>query len=115
MTKWFDSLSKEIKVILLIPIWGWVFSALYRIFYYVEIEKDVPTLIVGILCIIPVIGFIVSLLDLVTMLTKNSFSICFDIKIDDIVNEVKEEFKEDVKEENIVEGEVVDKKEEDNK
>ena len=99
MTKWFDSLSKEIKVILLIPIWGWVFSALYRIFYYVEKEKDVPTLIV----------------DLVTMLTKNSFSIFFDIKIDDIANEVKEEFKENVKEENIVEGEVVDKKEGDNK
>lgn len=59
MVKWFDSLDKVARIILFIPFWGWIFSAIYRICTYAEgTEKNVTNLVVGILCIIPIIGFI---------------------------------------------------------
>lgn len=78
MVKWFDSLSTTVRIVLLIPIWGWVFSGLYRIFKYVEGEnKNVATLVVGILCFF-CIGFIFSLIDLITTIMNNKISILAD-------------------------------------
>lgn len=34
----FDSLDKVIRIVLLIPIWGWITSAFYRIFKYAKKE-----------------------------------------------------------------------------
>ena len=65
MAKWFDGLDKLVKIILLIPIWGWIFAGLYRIF----------TLVMGILCIIPIVGFIFSIIDIVTVATENKIKI----------------------------------------
>ena len=43
----FDSLDKVIRIILLIPIWGWITSGLYRIFKYAK-KGNVVTLVVGV-------------------------------------------------------------------
>lgn len=75
MKKWFDGLDKLIKIILLIPIWGWIFAGLYRIFTYVDNKKNTLTLIMGILCIIPIIGFVFSIVDIVTVATENKIKI----------------------------------------
>ena len=75
MAKWFDGLDKLVKIILLIPIWGWIFAGLYRIFTYVEKKKNPVTLVMGILCIIPIVGFIFSIIDIVTVATENKIKI----------------------------------------
>ena len=78
MVKWFDGLDKVIKIVLLIPVWGWIISALYRIFKYVEGEdKNTVTLVIGVLCLLPFlcIGFVFSSVDLVTVATTDKISI----------------------------------------
>ena len=75
MAKWFDDLDKLVKIILLIPIWGWIFAGLYRIFTYVDNKKNPVTLVMGILCIIPIVGFIFSIIDIVTVATENKIKI----------------------------------------
>lgn len=66
--EWFDKQDKTIKIVLLIPFWGWIFSFLYRLDKFVE-NKDVASLIGWILAL--VIGFIVSLIDLITIATED--------------------------------------------
>ena len=75
MAKWFDGLDKLVKIIFLIPIWGWIFAGLYRIFTYVDNKKNPVTLVMGILCIIPIVGFIFSIIDIVTVATENKIKI----------------------------------------
>ena len=75
MAKWFDGLDKLVKIILLIPIWGWIIAGLYRIFTYVDNKKNPVTLVMGILCIIPIVGFIFSIIDIVTVATENKIKI----------------------------------------
>ena len=74
---WFENLSKIVRIILFIPIWGWVFSALNRIFKYVD-KKNVVTLVVGILCVIPIIGFVMSIIDLVTTITDDKIAVLYE-------------------------------------
>lgn len=62
--QWFDKQNLGIKVLLLIPIWGWVFSLLYRIDKFIE-NKDVASLVGFILVL--VIGFVINIVDLVTV------------------------------------------------
>lgn len=79
MVSWFDKQEKIIRIILLIPIWGWIVALLYRIFKYVDgTTKNTLTLVVGILCVIPLIGFVVSLIDLVTTITKDKITFLAD-------------------------------------
>ena len=66
--EWFDKQDKTIKIVLLIPFWGWIFSFLYLLDKFVE-NKDVASLIGWILAL--VIGFIVSLIDLITIATED--------------------------------------------
>ena len=75
--KWFEDLDKVVRIILFIPIWGWVFSALNRIFKFVD-KKNVVTLVVGILCIIPIIGFVLSIVDLVTTITSDKIAVLYE-------------------------------------
>ena len=74
---WFESLPKIVRIILFIPFWGWVFSALNRIFKYVD-KKNVVTLVVGILCVIPIIGFVMSIIDLVTTITDDKIAVLYE-------------------------------------
>lgn len=79
MVSWFDKQEKIIRIILLIPIWGWIVALLYRILKYVDgTTKNTLTLVVGILCVIPLIGFVVSLIDLVTTITKDKITFLAD-------------------------------------
>ena len=75
--KWFEDLPRIVRIILFIPFWGWIFSALNRIFRYVD-KKNVATLVVGILCVIPIIGFIMSILDLITTLTDDKIMVLYE-------------------------------------
>lgn len=74
---WFESLPKIVRIILFIPFWGWVFSALNRIFKYVN-KKNTVTLIVGIICILPIIGFVMSIIDLVTTITDDKITVLYE-------------------------------------
>ena len=93
MVKWFDNLSVGVKVLLLLPFWGWIVAGLYRICSYLEIEKNEGTLIVGILCFVAVIGFVISLIDIFTQVVYGQMSVGFTY----IVRSTKEE---DTKEDN---------------
>lgn len=75
--KWFEDLPWIVRIILFIPIWGWVFSALNRIFKFVN-KKNVVTLVVGILCIIPIIGFVLSIVDLITTILSNKITVLYE-------------------------------------
>jgi hypothetical protein len=74
--EWFDQQSLGLKIILLIPFWGWAFSGLYRIFKYIK-SKNVVTLIIGILCFFA-FGTIVSIIDIVTEAISGKISILAD-------------------------------------
>lgn len=76
MCKWFDGLATILRVILLLPRWGWVFSGLYRIFAFAGSKyKNVWTLVLGICCLFPLVGFVVSIIDLVTTIAKDKISV----------------------------------------
>ena len=74
---WFESLPKIVRIILFIPFWGWVFSALNRIFKYVD-KKNTVTLVVGIICVLPIIGFVMSIIDLVTTITADKITVLYE-------------------------------------
>jgi uncharacterized membrane protein YjjP (DUF1212 family) len=79
MTKWINEQTKLVKIILFFPIWGWAFSGLYRIFKYIEGNKNVVTLVVGLLALfIPFIGFVVSIIDLLTVIIDNKVEVLAD-------------------------------------
>ena len=78
MNKWFDSQSKVVRIILLIPIWGWIFAGLYRIFKYVNGSKNTVTLVFGVLFIVPFIGFFGSIIDIITTATDDKISFLAD-------------------------------------
>ena len=65
--KWFDEQEKIVKILLLIPFWGWAIGAVYRVFKYIE-TKETMTLVGAILTFIPFIGFFISIFDLVTVI-----------------------------------------------
>ena len=65
--EWFDKQDKTIKIVLLIPFWGWIFSFLYRLDKFIS-NRDIASLIGWILAL--VIGFIVSIIDLITIATE---------------------------------------------
>ena len=60
--EWFDKQSLGVRVVLLIPFWGWIFSGIYRIFKYTE-SKQALTLLIGVLSFIG-FGGILALVDL---------------------------------------------------
>ena len=78
MYKSFDKLSKTARIILLIPIWGWFVAGIYRISKYLQGNKNTATLIFGILFIIPVIGFVGSLIDIFTTIGDNKITFLAD-------------------------------------
>lgn len=73
-TKWVDEQSKAVKILLFFPIWGWIFGFLYRLFKFIE-TSDTATLIGMILFIIPFTGFILSIVDLVFIITEDKIKV----------------------------------------
>lgn len=77
-TGMFDNLSKVVKVILQIVI-SWIINlgGIYRIVRYFE-TKNIVTLIVGIVALIPGPGTIVWIVDLVTLIVNNKITVLAD-------------------------------------
>ncbi len=71
----FDNFNKVYKFLLLFPIWGFIASGIYRIIYYFKVNKSLLTLIVGIICFVPFVGFFVSIGDFVTILINRKLFI----------------------------------------
>jgi hypothetical protein len=78
MNKWFDSRSKIVRILLLIPIWGWVIAGLYRVFKYLNGKKATSTLVFGVLFIVPFIGFFGSIIDIITTATEDKITLFAD-------------------------------------
>lgn len=81
-THYYDDLPKIAKI--LIPIvlaltfvGAGLVSAVYRIVRFVE-TKNVATLVVGILCFIPIVGFVAAVIDIITTITKNAITVLAD-------------------------------------
>ena len=72
----YEALPKIAKVIIQILL-GAIVGGIYRIVRYVE-TKNVVTLVVGILTLIPPISFIAWIVDLVTEITSNKISVLDD-------------------------------------
>ena len=75
--KWFDGQSTLVKILLLIPVWGWIFSGLYRIFKFID-SKNPLTLIIGILCFVCIIGWIASIVDIITVALTGNIAVLAD-------------------------------------
>ena len=72
--KWFDSQDKVIKILLMIPFIGWAIGAVYRVFKFIE-TKDTATLVGAILDVIFVTGFILSIIDFVTVIMDGKLKV----------------------------------------
>ena len=72
----YEDLPKIAKILIQV-ILGAIVGGVYRIVRYVE-TKNVVTLVVGILALIPPISFITWVLDLVTEITQNKISVLAD-------------------------------------
>ena len=102
--KWVDGQSKGIKALLFIPFWGWAIGALYRLFKFIE-TKETASLVGAILDIIGIIGFFISIVDLVHVLTSGNIKLfvpggeSFGIKGTVTSDEKAEEAKEETTEE----------------
>ena len=76
LTKTYEDLPKIVKILLQL-ILGAIVGGIYRILRYTE-TKNITTLVVGILAIIPPISFIFWVIDLVTEITSNKISVLAD-------------------------------------
>lgn len=72
--KWFDNQNLIVKILLLIPFWGWIFSGIYRILKFTY-SKNVVTLVIGILCFVCFVGWIASIVDLITVITTGKITV----------------------------------------
>ncbi|MBQ9132546.1 MAG: hypothetical protein IJX62_08790 [Clostridia bacterium] len=75
-TKTYEDLPKIVKIILQL-ILGAIVGGIYRIIRYTE-TKNITTLVVGVLAIIPPISFIFWVIDLITEITNNKISVLAD-------------------------------------
>ncbi len=114
-TKWVDEQSKAVKILLFFPIWGWIFGFLYRLFKFIE-TSDTATLIGMILFIIPFTGFILSIVDLVFIITEGNVKVLVvggeNFGISGTVSSNEETKAEDTKKDDAINAEVEEVKEE---
>ena len=76
LTATYEELPKIVKIILQIVL-GALVGGIYRIIRYTE-TKNVTTVVVGILALIPPVNFVFWVIDLVTELTNNKISVLAD-------------------------------------
>lgn len=62
---WIDGLSKDMKILVFFPIWGWVFGFLYRLFKFINDTSKVINLIGAILFVLGPLGFVLEIIDFV--------------------------------------------------
>jgi hypothetical protein len=75
-TATYEGLPKIVKILLQLFL-GSLVGGIYRILRYVE-TKNITTLVVGILALIPPISFIFWVIDLITELTSNKITVLAD-------------------------------------
>ena len=75
-TSMYDSLPKIAKIVIQVLL-GAVVGGVYRILRYLE-KKNITTLIVGVLALVPPINCLFWVLDLYTMITQERISILAD-------------------------------------
>ena len=72
----YEALPKLVKILLQIFL-GAIIGGVYRILRYLE-KKNIVTLVVGILALIPPIDFVFWIIDLVTEITGDRISVLAD-------------------------------------
>ena len=72
-TATYEALPKIVKVIIQIVL-NCLVSGIYRILRYLE-TKNVVTLVVGILCLVTPVGFVLCIIDLITEITNNKITV----------------------------------------
>ena len=87
--RWFNGLAKWLKALLALLGIGIV----ARIFKYIE-TKDASPLVGAILMIVPLVGFIIVIIDFITQLAKNDFTLLYAAgSMNDFVKEEKKDEK----------------------
>ena len=87
--KWYNGINKFLKVIL--ALFG--IGIVARIFKYIE-TKDASPLVGAILMVIPIVGLIICIVDLITQIAKDDFALLYAAgSLDDFTK--KEEKKSD--------------------
>jgi hypothetical protein len=76
LTGAYEALPKLVKILLQIFL-GAIIGGVYRILRYLE-NKNIVTLVVGILALIPPIDFVFWIIDLVTEITGDRISVLAD-------------------------------------
>ena len=76
LTKQYDNLPKIARILLQIFL-GWIISGVYRIIKWTE-TKNTVTLIVGIIALIPGPDFVIQIVDLVTIILHDKFTVLAD-------------------------------------
>lgn len=72
----FEGLPKIVKILALI-ILAWPVVPAYRVLRYIQ-NKNTTTLVVGIVCVIPVVGFIVGIIDAISELKNDKVTFYVD-------------------------------------
>lgn len=72
----FEGLPKIVKILALI-ILAWPVVPAYRVLRYIQ-NKNTTTLVVGIVCVIPVVGFIVGIIDAISELQNDKVTFYVD-------------------------------------
>ena len=66
--KWIDDQSWLVKVLLFIPIWGWVLGFLYRLFKFINDTNKTINLVGAILFVVPGIGWVFSIVEFILVI-----------------------------------------------
>ena len=89
--RWYNGINKILKVILALLGIGIV----ARIFKYIE-TKDASPLVGAILMIVPIVGTIIVIIDFITQICKNDFTLLYGAgSLNDFVKEDKKDEKKD--------------------
>ncbi|WP_027123688.1 hypothetical protein [Mycoplasmoides pirum] len=74
MTRTFEGWNKFLKFFIIFFTFGY-FSAIYRIVYYIEMKSNIKTLIFGIVSLIPIVGFVAWIADMVSTIKDDHINI----------------------------------------
>lgn len=92
--KWWDGVSRACKILLAIFSFG-IIGIVARIFKFVE-TKDASPLVGAILCFVPLVSFIIWIIDIVTVVGSGDFKLLYGAgSLNDFVKEEKKDEKSD--------------------
>ena len=92
--KWWNDLSRGIKILLVIITFG-VMGFVARLIKFIY-TKDSSPLIGFILCLVPIVGFVMWIIDIITTIGKGTWGILYETGSLDDLTKKEEEKKETV-------------------